>query len=180
MTAVHLHLAIVHLPVVGVLCAAALLVAAEVAAWRTGDARTAVPTTLRLSGWSVLLVSALTGIVAYYSGPSAYEQLDSVLADDKEFVERHAVLGRAAFVGLIVAAALALQGVVHHLQEEPPLRWLHRVVLVLVLGLCYLLAWAAHLGGQIRHEEIRDPSSRVFPSWVSMAPGSGSSLTRSA
>lgn len=156
MSAAHLHLLIVHLPVLGAIFAAALLVAGE-ARGRSPDGPS-----LRVTGWLVLLVSAVSGIVAYYSGPPAYEQLEAVLAPEKEWVEQHAVIGRAAFVGLVVAGALAVQALLQHLQEETPARWLRWTILGLVLVLCYVLAWAAHLGGLIRHEEIR-PASPLFP-----------------
>lgn len=152
MTATHLHLLVVHLPVVG--CPVALVLMLE-AMRRRDDAL------LRL-GWLFLIATATLGVIAYYSGPPAYQLLETELSPVKDRVEDHAVIARAAFVGLVVAAALAVQGWLQFLQEETPPRWLRWTIVVLTLLLCYLLAWSAHLGGALRHPEVRDVQG-VFP-----------------
>jgi hypothetical protein len=158
MTAAYIHLVVVHLPVVGSLF---------VAAWLALGHFLKSDLLLKI-GYGTLVVLALFGIAAYYSGPSAYEQLEAELAASKPWVEQHAVIGRAAFMLLIVTAALAVQALLQFLQEEPPATWLRRTILGLVLVLVYLLAWSAHLGGEIRHPEIRDGFS-PFPSLDSEA-----------
>ncbi|MEL7060700.1 MAG: hypothetical protein AAGN46_11805 [Acidobacteriota bacterium] len=155
MTAAHLHLAIAHLPVVLVPMALVLLILGSVLRREI----------LAQTAYGVLLVAAVAAVFAYYSGPSTYEQLESVLAAEKPWVERHAVIARAAFVGAVLAAALALQAGLHALQGDPPLRWLRIVLVLLLLAVTYLFAWSAHLGGQIRHHEIRDGGTSIlFPS----------------
>lgn len=142
---------VVHLPVV--LCP----VAAFLMLWAL---RYSQPLSL---AYGFLVVTAATAIVAYYSGPSAFEELQ--LSAEKPWVEEHAVIGRAAFVLLILLAVLAIQGLLAHWQEEPSNRYLVTMILLGTLGACYLLAWTAHLGGQIRRPEIRSsPAGVVFPS----------------
>lgn len=153
MTAAYIHLVVVHLPVVGSLFVAAWLALGH---FLNNDLL------LKIS-YGTLVVLALFGIAAYYSGPSAYEQLEAELASSKPWVEQHAVIGRAAFMLLIVTAVLAFQALLQFLQEEPPANWLRRTILGMTLALVYLLAWSAHLGGEIRHTEIRDAFS-PFPS----------------
>lgn len=154
MTAVHLHLLVVHLPVVGSLCTAVLL---ALGLWFT-DHRL-----IRIS-CAALVLCALFGIAAYYSGPSSYEILEAELVADKEFVEQHALIARAAFTGLILAGAIAVQISLQYLQGETSPRWLLFVLLAITLLLCYVLAWTAHLGGTLRHPEIRQPTLSIFPS----------------
>lgn len=158
MSAVQLHLAVVHLPVVLCPLAAALLIYAMLQKKR-GDAF------LKL-GWILLLVSAAGSLTAYYSGPSAFEQLNEQMTGSvgtiKDLVEDHAVLGRTAFVGMVLVGVLAIQGLLQFAQGEQPARWLRVTILMGALVLSYVLIWSAHLGGQVGHPEIRGPSV-LFP-----------------
>lgn len=153
MNAAHIHLLTVHLPVVLCPLVAVLLAAG---AFRQNDGL------LRL-GYTILIVCAAAGAVAFYSGPSAFEMLQEKLAEERDLVEDHAAIARAAFIATLVAAALGLQALLQFAQEEPPARWLRRVILGGVLLACYLMAWSAHLGGQIRHPEIRESAFAIFP-----------------
>lgn len=153
MTAAELHLMVVHLPVVGCLFVAVLLVLGHV-----------LGSDLLLKvGYGFSIALALLGVAAFYSGPSAYEQLQTELLAQKPWVEQHALVARAAFIGLVVCGALAVQAHLQFLQEEPPARWLRFTILVLVLAMSYLLAWSAHLGGAIRHHEVRAEEGEWTP-----------------
>lgn len=153
MTAAHLHLMVVHLPVV--LCPVALCLMAY-AQWRREDGVLKV-------GYVLLIVAAAMSTVAFYSGPSAYDLLRDQLTQEKALVEDHAVAARAAFLCVLLAGVLALQALLQFFQEEPPARWLRWTLLGATLLSCYLLAWSAHLGGQVSHPEIREPASILFP-----------------
>lgn len=153
MSAAHLHLMIVHLPVV--LCPLGIVFLAI--DHLRGQRRA-------MAGFVLLLSAGLFGVVAYYSGPSAYEQLEGVLVSEKEWVEQHAVAGRAAFVTLILAGVLALQAILRLLQEEPVSKGLRLAIVMMALIACYCSIWAAHLGGKIRHPEIRESGLVIFPS----------------
>jgi uncharacterized membrane protein len=153
MNAVHIHLLVVHLPVVLCPLVAVLL---AIGLWKKNAA-------LQKQGYAILIACAVAGTVAFYSGPSALEMLQNQLEEERSVVEDHAAIGRAAFIATLVAAALAIQALLQYAQEEPPARWLRVAILVLVLATCYLLAWSAHLGGQIRHPEIRESTFAIFP-----------------
>lgn len=153
MSAAEVHLAVVHVPVVGCFFVAVLL---AVALWRRSEL-------LFLTAAALLLVCTAGAIAAYYSGPPAYEQVKSRLVDGENAVEQHAVLGRAAFVGMILLAALALQAVLRTAAGERAARGLRWALLIGALLLCWLLAWTAHLGGAVRHDELRDRPLPIFP-----------------
>ncbi len=153
MNAAHLHLVTVHLPVI--LCPLALVL------FLCARLRHDTPAA-RIGCW-LLVASAVVGVPAYFSGPTAFEAMESELAPMRDLVELHAVLGRAAFFGLILLALTALQTVLRELQEEPVPAWPHRVVVVGTALLSYVLAWTGHLGGAIRHPEIGETLSWLFP-----------------
>lgn len=153
MNAVHIHLLAVHLPVVLCPLVAVLL---AIGLWKRNDA-------LQKQGYAILIACAIAGTAAFYSGPSAFELLQEQLTEERELVEDHAAIARAAFIATLVAAALAIQALLQFAQEEPPARWLRVAIFVLVFLTCFLMAWSAHLGGQIRHPEIRDSTFAIFP-----------------
>ncbi len=154
MNAAHLHLLAVHLPVV--LCPLVVVLLA-VGRLRRSDG-------LEKTGYAILIFAAAAGTVAFYSGPSAFEMLQEKLSDQRQLVESHAAVARAAFIVALVAAAVALQALLQFAQEEPPARWLRLTILLIALVACYLMAWSANLGGRIRHPEAGDTSVALFPS----------------
>jgi hypothetical protein len=151
MNAAHLHLVAAHLPVVGTVAALAALLYGE---WRRSAA------TIQL-GWLFLLGCAASATVAYFSGPPAHELLEDRFpgAAPQALVEEHAVVGRGALVAQVVVALLAFRGLVTYAREEQPPALLRAAIVVAALGLVTAFGWTAHLGGRIRHEEIRPASA---------------------
>jgi len=159
MNAAQLHLMTVHVPVLGAGLAAVLL---AVGVWR----RNLLVEQLALFG---LVVSALGAVTAYLSGPGAYEILDAGYVVDKALIEHHAVLGKAAFVGMAVLGVAAVTALLQHAQGEAPPRALNFVLVGGGLCLGWLLAWTAHEGGSIRHPEIRG-ALPIFPEGPTATP----------
>ncbi len=153
MSAAHLHLTVVHLPVVGVPIALAMLAVGHLRGHEI----------LLRFAYCLLVVCGVLSIAAFYSGPPTYELLESELQAEKERVEQHAVIGRAAFIAGILVAVIAIQALLQFLQGEPPARWLRLTIFLGALVLSYLLVWSAHLGGGIRHPEVRQPELWLFP-----------------
>jgi len=153
MNAAQVHLVVVHLPVVGCPVALILLILAQV---RKDDFlfKLACGFLLACTGFSA---------IAYYSGPPAYELLQAKFNVEKDYVEGHAVLARAAFFSMIVLGVAVLNALLQFLQGEQPARWLKWGLLIATVGVCYLFAWSAHQGGLIRHPEIREPGIVIFP-----------------
>lgn len=155
MSAAHLHLLTVHLPVILCPLALVLFVCARL--------RPGTPAA-RIGRW-LLVAAAALGVPAYFSGPTAFEAMENELAPMRDLVELHAVLGRAGFFGLVLLALTALQSALREMGEEPVPGWLHGIMVVGTLLLSYVLAWTGHLGGAIRHPGIGDALSWLFPRW---------------
>jgi uncharacterized membrane protein len=149
----HLHLLAVHLPVVLTPVAAILL---GVGYLRKSE------DLVRAAYW-LLVASVVAGGAAYFSGPSAFENMEAELGPVRDLVETHAVLGKAAFFGLVLLAVGSVQALLQGHQEEPTPGWLKWTLAAGTLLLCYVLAWTAHLGGQIRHPEVRGALAWLFP-----------------
>lgn len=111
-------------------------------------------------GLLLVVAAAVAGAVAYYSGPGAHQVLvDGGFATEgtRPVVETHALWGRGLFVALGLLGAVALQASLQFLQGERPPAWQRLLLLAGGLILLVLLAWTAHLGGLVRHEELRPP-----------------------
>ena len=158
MNDVHLHLILDHLPVVGSLGAAFLLGAALFV--RESAVR-------RLAMLAMVLV-ALSGVSAYLSGQRAEEAAENRPGIEESRIERHEDLAIVALVGLEVAGAIALAGLIFFRRRLIPGSLL-ALVLAVDLGSIVVLSRVANLGGEITHPEIR--SGAVLPGGES---GSGS------
>jgi len=152
-SAVQLHLLVVHLPVLACPAAAVLLLLARLLRNET----------LFQTGAAFLVVAALAATAAYFSGPPAYESLALPAGAERELAEAHAALGKGAFMGLVLAGLAALLALLQYPQGERPAPWLRWVLFAAALVLAWLLAWTAHQGGLIRHPELRALPSPIFP-----------------
>ncbi len=153
LTAAYTHIVIGHLPVVGLI----FTLVVTLLGLFFSDRR------LILIGCAFTVVCAIGAVIAYGSGPPAFDQLRGGL--DKatvELAEQHAVIGRAAFIGAILAGIVALQGLLRTAADDGPSPWLGRGLAALLIVVAGLMAWTAHLGGGIRHPEARSESERVL------------------
>lgn len=159
MNAAQWHLTLVHVPVIGLLCALVIYAVAFCSKNELLD---------RL-GHAFVVVCALLTVAAYYTGPSALSVLDEFVAAqggtpiERQLVEQHAAIGKASFTAIIILGAVAAQAWIRYFQDSRPGKVLRVVLLVCALGCAYLMAWTSHLGGLIRHPEIREPQMILFP-----------------
>jgi len=147
----HLHLALNHLPVLGVLFGTVLL---ALALWRRND-------TLQRTSLVVLLLTGLAAGGVYLTGEPAEGVIEKAAGVSDTQIERHEDAAAVATTG---AALLGLAALV--------LLWRSRrtgrmsapfLTATFVLGVLTTgaMAWTANLGGQIRHPELRGAVAAV-------------------
>ncbi|WP_145262356.1 hypothetical protein [Calycomorphotria hydatis] len=153
MNAAHIHLLTVHVPVLGCPALAVLLL---VGLWKRSDLL-----------WNVgvigVLAMTLVTVVAYFSGPLAYEQLsdgDYLPTDEvtrrivTERIESHAAVARGVyFVFLLIPLMIFVQGI-RVISGDPWPRWMKWAVPFLLVAATIGFTVVAHQGGVIRHPEI--------------------------
>jgi len=144
MNGAHLHLLFNHLPVVGMVGAAAVLAVAV--ASRSDDVR-------RLA-LVVLLLTGISALPAYFTGEGAEGVVKHLPGVVQDRIEEHEASGKWALGVAIVAGAFALGALVAR-RGKPVGRGLATAALVLALFGVAVFARTATLGGEIRHEEIR-------------------------
>ncbi len=145
MNGAQMHLMLNHLPVMGALFAMLLL------GWSL-IRRSAEVQKLALA---VALLAGLSSAPAYLTGEPAEHVIENLPGIDKAYIEEHESMGKFALwcgIALGVVAAIALGAGV----RNP--RWLTAGVamtLLVSLFVSGVMGYTAHLGGQIRHPEIR-------------------------
>lgn len=143
---IQIHLWFSHAAAVGAIGALIVLLVAH---------RTRHETIFQM-GYGFVLATAIIAAVAYFSGPEAYELLEQLEpALETAWIEDHAVIGRFAFVVLVLVGVLDLGALMQYLQGEVPSRLQRLSILGGLIAAAALLIWASHLGGLIRHPEIR-------------------------
>jgi uncharacterized membrane protein len=153
--AVHLHLALNHVPVLGTVFVAVALV---VSLWRKNAEF------VRLSLWATMLISGAS-IAIKFTGDAAWEDLRPWPQPyDGARVERHESAADQATTGVFVAgvAAAAVLFIARRRPQVPAAQAGMVVTFLLVTFL--LMARTANLGGQLRHPHLRgDDAGAVSP-----------------
>ncbi len=145
MNAVHLHLILNHLPMLGVVIAGALF---GVALWyRNAQFQRVV--------LGLLVILALTAIPVYLSGRSAEEIVERLAGVSEQTIDRHEEAASAAFGAMEGLGGFALLGMLLYRKARAIPKVFCAGTLVLTLGVSGLFGWGGYLGGQIRHTEIR-------------------------
>jgi hypothetical protein len=147
MNAALLHLMINHLPVI------ALPLFLGVLSWGRFKDNDSI---IRLGLFGIIL-AALTVLPVYFTGEPAEEVIEHMAGVSETFIEPHEEAAEVALVTTLIAGAAAFLCFL-----APRFRINKNISLnavsVVALFAIMLLGWTAHLGGQIRHPEIRSGS----------------------
>lgn len=144
--AAQIHLAVNHLPVVGALLAS-LVLAFAVATRRAGA---------RNVGFGLLVFAGLSVLPAYFSGEGAEEVVEHRPGVSEALIETHEDAATRALAATLAAGAIAAAALLAlALRRERALQGLSIAALIAALVSTVLIAQTAHLGGQIRHDELR-------------------------
>lgn len=148
MSAAHLHLALNHAPLFGVIFAA-LGLAWAFARQSDGVARASL---------ALLVLAGLLVVPVYLTGEEAEDVVEARAAVSEAAIEAHedAALGGAIAVGVVGLAALVV--LVGFRSRDVP-RAATATVLVFALAAAAWIGYVANLGGQISHPEIRSDTT---------------------
>jgi uncharacterized membrane protein len=145
MNAVQIHLMLNHLPVIGLVFVAVALGA---------GALTRKDTLVRFALF-LMMGLALAVVPVFLSGEPAEEGVEHLAGVTERAIEPHEDMARVATIALVGLGLFALIGLLRT-RGRPVGRELTAAALLLSFAVAGLLAWTAHLGGQIRHPELRD------------------------
>jgi hypothetical protein len=143
---VHLHLMLNHIPVLGT-----LLFAPLVLFW--GLLRRSREVTR--VGLVLAVLLAVTAVPIYLTGEPAENQLERQPWFDKQRVEAHEERAEVGLIAVLITGAVALGALWVARGGRPDRPGLATVVLLGLVVSAALFAMAALAGGEIRHDEIR-------------------------
>jgi len=153
MNGAQIHLLTNHVPVLGVAFAAALTLAGVV---RGSDE-------LKKAGLWAFVLAALSALPAYFTGEGAEHVVERLPDVTKGLIHDHEEAAEKALAGALFLGAAALAALIqafrmkaHHPKAAP-------VLLALSLPVLGILAYAAHLGGLVRHTELRSGAATAAP-----------------
>jgi uncharacterized membrane protein len=144
MNSAQIHLALTHVPVILSLVGLAILIIALIKKSNS----------LIKTSYYILLISGLAALPVFLTGESTEELVERLPGVSDAIIERHEEVAKLAMISIVVAGLAALTGL-FLFKRSTATRILKVVVLLFAVSSGGLLTQTAHLGGQIRHTEIR-------------------------
>jgi hypothetical protein len=145
MSAAHLHLILNHIPVLGVPLCLILLVIGIVQ--KSGS--------LTRLAYVLTVGVALVTIPVFLTGEPAEEIVEHLPGVAERFIEAHESVAETAMILTLIGGALSLCKLLPFEFLRPVQRWMSPIVIVVLTLSAGYLGYAANLGGQIRHTELR-------------------------
>ena len=145
MSSVQLHLALTHVPVILSFVGLIILISAFFIKNKT----------LTKTSYILLLAAGVAAIPVFLTGEGTEEVVENLPGVSEGIIERHEEVAKLAMISIVVAGLASLAAFFSF-------RWhgVARIAKVAVLLLAFasagLMTQTAHLGGQIRHTEIRN------------------------
>lgn len=159
MDIVHLHLALTHVPVIGIPIGLALL---GWGAWRRSEDVVRVALVL-------LAVMGVAALAVYLTGEPAEEAVEHLAGVSEVVLESHEEAAAWSMYGALALGVMALAGLA--LQRSRTLsRGVLAGIMLAALAVTGSMAYTANLGGQIRHSEIRSKTASLTPTGAGESP----------
>ena len=147
MNTAHWHLALNHVPIIGTVIGTFILTAGLVLKNNASVKRT---------GLSVLILSALFAIPVYLTGEGAEELVEKMPGVTDNIIEAHEDFGEVFLIFLEILGLLSLITFITDWTKKRISSPLYIVVLVTAFGLSIFGKKVGSSGGEIRHTEIRN------------------------
>ena len=145
MNSVQMHLALTHVPIILSLVGLGMLIVA----FLTKN------TSLTKTSYIIILISGLAALPVFFTGEGTEEAVEHLPGVSENIIERHEEVAKLAMISIAAAGLLALAALISF-SWFLAARLLKVGVLLLTLTSGGLMVQTAHLGGQIRHTEIRN------------------------
>lgn len=150
MNPVQLHLALTHVPVILSIAGFGLLAFAIIRK----------ETLLVRTAYWLLIIAAAAALPVYFTGEGAAERLEKLPGISETTIESHEEVAESAFLAIGLVGVLSMLGLFFNKRVRLG-RMLRLLTLLFAFIAAAVLADAAHLGGQIRHSEIRKDAPLV-------------------
>ncbi len=145
----HVHLLINHIPVLGTLFGALLLVFGIV---KKNEE-------IKRVSLGIFVIIAVAALPVYFTGEPAEEIVEHLPGVDESILEEHEESALISFIAVGILGIFAIGTLWRYRRVDTiPNRFVIAglILSIIVFG---LMAWTADLGGKIRHSEIRSESN---------------------
>jgi uncharacterized membrane protein len=148
MNSVQVHLALTHVPVILSIVGLVMLVAAFFIK----------NSTITKISYILLVVAGLFAIPVFLTGEGAEEAVEKLPGVSETIIEEHEEAASLAMIAISAAAVVALVSLCSF-KWPTVARFFKLGVLVLAITSALFMIQTAHLGGQVRHSEIRQQAA---------------------
>jgi len=145
MNAAHIHIALTHIPVIGIIFSGILLFIA----FLTMDKKWQ-----RVSYWFIFFV-AISTIPVYLSGEPTEEIIEKLSGVSESFIEEHETIALISFIAMEALGLLSIIGLIIYRNRPMFPGSFQAGMLLFTFIIMVLFTYTAYLGGHIRHSEIR-------------------------
>jgi len=114
--------------------------------------------TLTKTSYIIILIAGIAALPVFFTGEGTEKAVENAPGVSEGIIERHEEVANLAMISVAAAGVLAL-GALFSVKWIRAARVFRVVVLFLAVLSGGLMARTAHLGGQIRHTEIRNGAS---------------------
>lgn len=145
MNAQHIHIALTHIPVIGIIFSGILLLIA----FLTMDKKLQ-----RVSYWFIFFI-ALSAIPVFFSGEPTEDVIKKLAGVSKDMIEEHEGIAIISFISMAVLGLLSIIGLIIYRNRPMFPGSFQAGMLIFTVIIMILFTYTAYLGGHIRHSEIR-------------------------
>ncbi|MCC6544770.1 MAG: hypothetical protein IT392_09760 [Nitrospirae bacterium] len=145
MNASHIHVALTHVPVIGIIFSGILLLIA----FLTMDKKLQ-----KISYWFIFFV-AISAIPVFLSGEPTEGIIKKLAGVSKPMIEEHEGIAIFSFIAMIVLGLFSIIGLIIYRKSPMFPGYFQGGMMILTLIVMVLFAYTAYLGGHVRHSEIR-------------------------
>ena len=149
----HLHLLITHLPIMGSILGAIVLIQGV---WSNSSQT-------KIAAYSLFILSSIGGGIAYLTGEAAEETVERIQGVADTVIEQHEEFAIVSLVALLVLGAASLLGIFLEANKAAISRKYALGLMFLAVINFGLVAWTGYQGGQIRHTEITNITASIAP-----------------
>ncbi len=147
MNSSQIHLALTHVPVILSIVSLTVLIVAMI---NKNDV-------LTKTAYYLLFFAGVFAVPVFFTGEGAEEIVEHLPGVSENIIEKHEDFGKMAFGSIGVTAIVSLTGILLYTKSEWR-RFIKSLVLFLALATSGIMIATAHLGGQVRHTEMRSGS----------------------
>jgi len=144
MNSVQMHLALTHVPVILSLVGLIMLIVAFFIK----------NSTITKTSYILILTAGIAALPVFFTGEGTEEAIENLPGVSESVIGRHEEVAKLAMISIAAAGLVALAAL-FSFRWQIAARLFKVVVVLLAITSGGLMAQTAHLGGQIRHTEIR-------------------------